>query len=97
MKIEHTTNPNSTDIDFLTEQINLETPQFGNAYPFAFFIKNDKGKIIAGANGSIVFAVIYTDQLWVSINYRKTGLGKELMEEVHKYGKDNGYAFATVS
>lgn len=97
MKIEHTSNPSSKDVDFLTQQINRETPDFGAAYPFAFFIRNDEDEIIAGCNGSVVFGAIYTDQLWVHPNYRKQRLGKELMESVHEYGREVGCTMATAA
>ncbi len=37
MSLEHTSTPASEDIDFLTQKINQETPEFGEAHPFAFF------------------------------------------------------------
>ncbi len=97
MKIEFTNSPNNFDIDFLTQQINAETPEFGSAYPFGFFIRNEKEEIIARCNGSVIFGNIYTDQLWVHPNHRKTGLGLKLMEQVHNYGRSIGCAIATVS
>lgn len=90
-------NPSGDDINFLTDKINLETPEFGEAYTFYFFIKDDNKNIIAGCNGSIVFGSIYTDQLWVDKQYRKLGLGRKLMEEVHDYGRKSGCTFATVA
>ena len=97
MKIEHTTPPNSEDVDFLTQQLNQETPDKGSAYPFAFFIRNDSQEIIGGCNGSVVFGVIYTDQLWVHQDYRKQGLELELMTRVHNYGREVGCTMATVN
>lgn len=85
------------DINFITHQINQENHKFGNAYPFAFFIKNNAKEIIAGCNGSIIFGAIYTDQLWVHPNYRKSGLGRKLLEHVHAYGRTNGCHMTTVS
>lgn len=97
MEIEHTSSPNSQDIDFLTEKINEETPEFGASYPFAFFIRDNHGKIIAGANGSVVFGAVYTDQLWVDRDHRKAGLGRKLMEQVENYGRSVGCTTATVA
>ncbi len=65
MNIVFTSAPASEDIDFLTHKINEETPEFGEAHPFAFFIRDEKNQIIAGCNGSVIFGSIYTDQLWV--------------------------------
>ncbi len=97
MNIEHTSTPVSADIDFLTQKINQETPQFGEAHPFAFFIRDKKNQIIAGCNGSVIFGSIYTDQLWVHQDYRKNGFGYQLMEAVHDYGRKSGCSMATVA
>lgn len=97
MKIDYTRTPNTQDIDFLTHKINEETPDFGEAYPFAFFIRDEKGEILAGCNGSVVYGAIYTDQLWVHPQYRKQGLARGLMEKVHAYGREIGCQMATVT
>ncbi len=106
-EIEFTKSPMATDIDFLTHKINQETPEFGEAHPFAFFIrsayakassdKDENNQIIAGCNGSVIFGSIYTDQLWVHPDYRKNGLGHKLMEAVHDYGRRSGCSMATVA
>jgi hypothetical protein len=44
MNIEFTSTPASEDIDFLTHKINQETPEFGEAHPFAFFIREKIGR-----------------------------------------------------
>lgn len=97
MKIEHTSTPASEDINFLTQKINQETPEFGEAHPFAFFIRCEKSQIIAGCNGSVIFGSIYTDQLWVHSAHRLMGLGHQLMEAVHDYGRKSGCSMATVT
>ena len=97
MNIDFKSYPNSQDIDFLTQRINEETSRFGTAYPFAFFIRGNKDDIIAGCNGSVIFGVIYTDQLWVHPDYRKQGLGKKLMKSIHDYGHEVGCTMATVA
>ncbi|CAL7963405.1 hypothetical protein MIDIC_50064 [Alphaproteobacteria bacterium] len=65
MKIEHALAPNSKDIDFLTQKINQETPEFSAAYLFAFFIQDKNNQIIAGYNGSVFFGALF-----IPINYR---------------------------
>jgi GNAT superfamily N-acetyltransferase len=65
--------------------------------PFAFFIRDEKNQIIAGCNGSVIFGSIYTDQLWVHPDHRKNGLGHQLMEAVHDYGRRSGCSMATVA
>jgi GNAT superfamily N-acetyltransferase len=97
MKIEYTSAPASEDIDFLTQKINQETPEFGEANPFAFFVCDEHNQIIAGCNGSVIFGSIYTDQLWVHPAHRKNGLAHQLMEAVHDYGRRSGCRIATVA
>jgi GNAT superfamily N-acetyltransferase len=97
MNIEFTLAPSSKDIDFLTQKINEENSELGEAHPFAFFIRDESDNIIAGCNGSIIFGSIYTDQLWVHLDHRKQGLGHQLMEAVHDYGRKLGCSMATVN
>jgi len=97
MRIERTTQPHSADIDFLTQKINQETPEFGEAHPFAFFVRDERNQIIAGCNGNVIFGNIYTDQLWVHPDYRRSGLGLKLMAQVHDYGRENECNVATVA
>ena len=95
-KIEYTNNPSASDIDFITRQINQETSEYGEAYPFAFFIRDDNSSIIAGANGFVIYGAIYTDQLWVDKDYRGQGFAKKIMDKVHEFGKLEGCKIATV-
>lgn len=97
MKIEFTKFPANIDIDFLTQKINQETPELGEAYPFAFFVRDENNQIIAGCNGSVIFGSIYTDQLWVHPNHRGNDLGHKLMAGVHDYGRKNGCSMAIVA
>ena len=95
-KIEYTKNPATSDINFLTKKINQETPEYFDAYPFAFFMRDEDSKIIAGANGFVIYGAIYTDQLWVDKDYRRQGFAKKIMDKVHEFGKLEGCKIATV-
>ncbi len=97
LSFEITENPNSQDLDFLTQKINEEAGNHGSAHPFAIFIRDKIGKILAGCNGSVFFGSIYTDQLWVHPAYRKKGVGRALLEKVHEYGKKHGCTLTTVA
>jgi GNAT superfamily N-acetyltransferase len=97
VEIQFTDKPKSGDIDFLTDKINVENPEFPPATPFAFFIKDAAGKIIAGANGLLLVGCIYTDQLWVDQAYRNKGYAHHLMDKIHQYGKEQGCTMATLS
>lgn len=97
MSLEHTSTPASADIDFLTQKINQETPEFGEAHPFAFFMIDEKNQIISGCNRSMIFGSIYTDQLWVHPEHRKNCFVHQLMEAVHDFGRRSGCSMATVA
>jgi hypothetical protein len=43
--IHDTSTPKPADVDFLTQKINQETPEFGEANPFAFFIRNNHSRL----------------------------------------------------
>ena len=96
MKIKQFKFPKSEDVNFLTRKINESSPELDDAYPFGIFAYDDDDLIIAGASGSVVFLSIYTDQLWIDPKHRMQGLGRQLMEDVHAYGKMNNCSMATV-
>lgn len=89
--------PNSGDIEYLTDKINQESIEFGHAYNFSLFIRDEDDVIIGGCNGSIIFGAIYTDQLWVDKRFRGSGIGRKIMEKVHDYARENGCTIATVA
>jgi len=97
MKIKHTMSPNNRDIEFLSKKINEETADKGTYNPFAFFILDDARQIVAGCSGLIIYGSIYTDLLWVHSDHRKKGMGKQLMEKVHDYGREMHCKIATVA
>jgi ribosomal protein S18 acetylase RimI-like enzyme len=97
MKIEFTTSPQKDDIDFLTKKIDEETKEYGPMPAFAFFFRNKNDQIIAGCNGFVVYGAIYIDQLWVHPEYRKKGIARELMDQVHNYSKELGCTMVTLT
>ena len=97
LKIEFTDKPKPDDLDFLADKINEENPGFPPATPFAFFIKDEAGNIIAGASGFVLFGSIYTDMLWVDTAHRNKGYASSLMDKIHQYGREQGCIMATLS
>ncbi len=75
----------------------MRKPLKGTCNPFAFFIRDDTEQIIAGCSGFVIYGSIYTDLLWVHSDYRRKGMGKQLMEEVHDYGRKVHCKIATVA
>jgi GNAT superfamily N-acetyltransferase len=83
----------------LVDGINAEahkTKQMGKMTPFAFFIKDEKGVILAGAKGVTYYGCLYIDSLWVNPLSRKKGWGSQLMQAAEKLGRERGCRFATL-
>lgn len=91
-----TDSPESDDVDLLTQMIDQETPQYGQATPYAFFIKDTSGRILAGANGFVFYGNIYIDQLWVDKAFRKQGYATQILNKIHEYGVQKGCSFASL-
>lgn len=96
MNLEATRCPAPEDIDFITKKLCQETAEYGAATPFAFFVRDHKNQIIAGANGCVVYGTIYTDQLWVDKGYRGQGYARQLMAKIHELGRQEGCKIATL-
>ena len=96
MHIDYTFDPSTEDVNFLRHQLNQVAEGFKSVDPFGFFIKDKAKQIQAGVNGCMIYGVIYVDQLWVNVDYRNRGLGRQLMEEVHALGRKEACSMATV-
>lgn len=96
MQIVRNTSPSEQEIEFISEKLKSETPDYGPAYPYAFFMKDDHGEILGACSGEAMFGGIHTNQLWVHPDYRGKGYGRKLMENVHEYGREIGCNIATV-
>lgn len=99
MKLTYNLLPTAEDVDFLSTKLKEEGEALGicsPAAPFGVFIHNEEGKMIAGANGTLIYGFVYVDQLWVDAAYRGQGLGRKVMEKVHELGRDMGCSLSTV-
>jgi len=96
-KIEKTLSPKNSDVEFLLKKIIEEYPKYGVDSPFAFFIRDDEKKIIAGVYSAIIYGVVYTVRLWVDERYRNQGLASQLMNNVHEFGRTEGCKIATAN
>lgn len=64
--------------------------------PFGIFIKDNQGTILGGVSCYICFGSLHVDMLWLKKELRHQGLGKKLMIEAEKIGRERKCAFATV-
>lgn len=100
MKIQYEKNPDSKDINVLMQGI-IDYARIKKGHnpmePFAFFVRDDHGKIVAGCNGNIGYDWVYVDQLWVAESFRGKGYGTALMQAAEELGKQKGCVSAAVN
>jgi ribosomal protein S18 acetylase RimI-like enzyme len=65
--------------------------------PFRVFIKDANGTVLGGASGTIFYGSLYVDMLWLKAELRHQGLGKKLMMEAEKIGRERKCTFATLN
>lgn len=65
--------------------------------PFRVFIKDTNGIVLGGASGTIFYGSLYVDMLWLKKELRGQGLGKKLMMEAEKIGREWKCTFATLN
>lgn len=100
MKIIYEPNPDSKDVNTLKQGIiDYANSKKGHKpmEPFAFFIRDEQGNVIAGCNGNIGYDWVYVDQLWVSEFLRGKGYGTALMKAAEELGKKKGCVSAAVN
>lgn len=98
-EIEHTANPNPSDIDFLRNKLiekDSSCASDENISQIGFFIKKDKNEIIAGAICFISYKVINIMLLWVNEKYRKQGIATKLINAAHDLAKKKNCKMAVL-
>lgn len=65
--------------------------------PFRVFIKDAHGTVLGGASGTIFYGSLYVDMLWLKEELRYQGLGKKLMMEAEKIGRNKQCKFVTLN
>lgn len=58
---------------------------------FSLLLKNNDGTAIGALSAYTAFSEIYVDDIWVDPNYRKLGLGRNLLKELEEHFYDKGY------
>jgi Predicted acetyltransferase len=98
--LEYQIEINHDDENILFEGINDDAVQKKNMdriKSFGIFAKNSQGVVLGGATGITMYGNMYVDMLWVEEELRHHGLGKKLMIEAEKIGRQRNCTFATVN
>jgi ribosomal protein S18 acetylase RimI-like enzyme len=93
-------NPNPDDIQVLNNGIAEHTKQKKELDPlnsFAYFIRDQDGKITGGCAGTNLYGSLYIDQLWLNENLRGKGYGTKLLQEAENFAKNNKCSFMAVN
>lgn len=98
--INYERNPNADDIQFLNDGIIQEHKIKKNMKPldfFAFFIRDEQGKIVGGCAGDNMYGGLYVGQLWVDASLRGQGFGTKLMAAAENLAKESKCNFICVN
>lgn len=64
---------------------------------FAFFIRDENGKVIGGCGGDNMYGGLVVGQLWVAEQLRSKGYGTKLMQSAETLAKKSGCNFIAVN
>ena len=81
------TQPARQDVDFLEDQINTyNIARTGVAFGgwLAFFVRNDKGEMVAGLYGYTWGDCCQIEDLWVHADLRGQGYGSSLLQAAER-------------
>jgi ribosomal protein S18 acetylase RimI-like enzyme len=64
---------------------------------FAFFIRDEQGKIVGGCAGDNLYGCLYVGQLWLTEQLRGNGYGTKLMQEAENLARKSDCNFMAVN
>ena len=98
--ISYEKNPSQEDVQILNDGI-MENAKEKKGMKqiefFAFFIRDEEGRIVGGCGGDNVFGCFFVAQLWVAEPLRNKGYGTKLMRAAEKTAIENGCHFMAVN
>lgn len=98
--ISHEKNPTFEDIQILNDGIAKQAKLKKNMKQldfFAFFIRDENGKIVGGCAGDNMYGGLYVGQLWVDERLRGKGYGTELMQKAEELAIQTECNFVAVN
>lgn len=92
-------NPSSSTETILLEGISEAAYKKGmsKTRTFAFIVKDQNNRIVAGLKGYTYYKCLEIDLLWVEEDFRGKGIGSILIGEAEKIGRDRHCYFATLN
>ena len=61
--------------------------------PYNILLRNQSNEIIAGIITRIYIKAMFVEVFWIDEQYRRKGIGTELLSKVESHAKDTGCAF----
>lgn len=99
--ISYEENPKLEDILILENGIkeydDKQKKRNNHIVSFAFFMRDENGKIVGGSQGEIMFGHLFISQLWISELLRRKGYGTNLMRATEKLAHDKECHFIAVN
>ena len=98
--ITYEANPRGEDVQLLNDGIMEHAKQKKGMKQldfFAFFIRDEEGKILGGCAGDNMYGGFFVGQLWVSEKLRGQGYGTKLMEKAETLARKSGCRFMAVN
>ncbi len=93
-KIYMETNPSSKDLDLISKGLSEHAGIYvGNQDAFVgicVLMRDEIGKLVGGATGKVIWNWLYVSHLWVQIELRGRGYGKQIMECLEKSARVKG-------
>lgn len=98
--ISYEKNPNADDTQLLNDAIMEQAKQKKGMKQldfFAFFIRDEEGRIVGGCNGDNMYGSLFVGQLWVAEQLRSQGYGTKLMQAAETLAIESGCNFIAVN
>lgn len=99
-QITYEKNPTQEDIQALNDGIIEQAKQKKGMKAldfFAFFIRDENGKIMGGCAGDNLYGCLYVGQLWVEEPLRGKGYGTQLMQKAESLAKKDNCHFIAIN
>jgi ribosomal protein S18 acetylase RimI-like enzyme len=81
------------ELDFAVDQLRIYNRSFTGPFEseqFGYIAKNDSGEVVGAVHGNTEWEWVFIKHLWVSEDFRGTGLGSQLMDAIIQEANNRG-------